>query len=225
MKLRKESLLGYFLITGLLFSCAPVRNVRPVEKGEWRVSGSLGGPMIHFSGAIIPVPYTSLAAAYGIRKDLSASIGVHTTALAFGVIQTDISATYAPLKPSRWKPGISVVPVVNIAGDIWQKNIRFWPEITANAWWEYGGRKHYFYTGLSNWFELKNKRPNGEEQASHWLITLNAGNYLCFGNWNFCQEIRFLAPGMDNRKVVVDYLKPGNSGAIGVYFGVGRKIK
>ena len=227
LKLRNQHIpkLAYFLALVFCIACAPVRNVRPLDKGEWRVSGSLGGPLIHFAGAVIPVPYTSLAAGYGIRKDLSASVGLHTTALAFGVIQTDLSATYAPLRPSKWKPGISLTPVVNLAGDVWQKNFRLWPQLDANAFWEYGQRKHYFYTGFSNWFELNNNRPHEEDQPSHWLVSINAGNYLSLGNWNFSQEFRWMAPGKNNQKVVVDYVKPGNTGAIGIYFGVGRKIK
>ena len=85
----------------MTFSCTPSRVIRPLAAKEIQVGASLGGPIINFAGAKIPVPFTSLYAAYGLDSSRSIFGGVHTTAAAAGVAQIDIGLTQS-LWRKKW---------------------------------------------------------------------------------------------------------------------------
>lgn len=213
----------------LLFSCAPSRLVKPLEKGEQQVNASLGGPLINFAGTTIPIPFTSLTYANGVADKTTAFASLHITSLMFGVFQTDIGVVrelYSPDSISRITPGISIAPAANIAFDKWENNFRFWPQIDLNAYWMLGKqRQHYFYTGLSNWLEFRQKKAHGEIQRNQWIFNPQIGIVLSKSKWKHQIEMKYLAPEIRNDNVVVDYAKPfGNKGAMGVYYSVSRKF-
>jgi hypothetical protein len=66
------------IIYGLLLfifgaqSCAPSRIVKPLEKGEQSLTANLGGPLIKFGSAPIPIPLTSVMYARGISNKTTA---------------------------------------------------------------------------------------------------------------------------------------------------------
>jgi hypothetical protein len=147
----------------------------------------------------------------------------------FGVLQTEIGVVrelYSPDSISRITPGISIAPAANIAFDIWENNFRLWPQIDLNAYWMLGKkRQHYFYTGLSNWFEFKQVKAHGEIQRNQWIFNPQAGIVLSKIKWNHQIEIKYLAPEIRNDNTVVGYNNPlGNKGAMGVYYSVSRKF-
>ena len=60
--------LNLFFFIGFAFmisNCAPTRFVTPLKKGEWAGGINIGGPLINFAGATIPVPFSSLYAGFG----------------------------------------------------------------------------------------------------------------------------------------------------------------
>lgn len=212
-----------------IVSCAPSRLVKPLEKGEEQVNASLGGPLINFAGTTIPIPFTSVTYANGVAEKTTAFASLHTTSLMFGVFQTDIGVVrelYSPDSISRITPGISIAPAANIAIDRWKSNFRFWPQFDLNAYWLLGKhRQHYFYTGLSNWLEFKQRKAHGEIQRTQWVFNPQIGIVLSKVKWNHQIEMKYLAPEIRNDNVVVDYAKPfGNRGAVGIYYSISRKF-
>jgi hypothetical protein len=219
----------FILFLLFLFSCAPSRLVKPLEKGEQQVNASFGGPLINFAGTTIPIPFTTLSYANGVADKTSVFASVHTTSLMFGVFQTDIGVVkelFSPDSTSRITPGISVAPAVNITFDKWENNFRVWPQIDINAYWLLGkNRQHYFYTGLSNWFEFKQVKAHNEIQRNQWIFSPQAGIVLSKIKWNHQVELKYLAPEIQNNNTIVGYNNPlSNKGAIGIYYSVSRKF-
>jgi len=222
MVLSKSSLL-IFAPLFMLYSCAPARYVQPLHKGQTAISANLGGPLIGYSNTTIPVPLSSLAIGYGMNEDLTGFAGIHTTSLAFGVIQADIGITKGILKPQSGMPGVSVTPVANLMFDKWQHQFSFFPQLDANAYWNYGKQKHCMYIGLSNWFDLHRNWAEGM-QSNHWVPIVQAGNVFEHKRWAYTLELKYIAPNYKNTPLVVDYRGIGGTGAVGVYIGVTKKF-
>jgi hypothetical protein len=205
-------------------SCAPARFVKPLNKGQTAVSASLGGPLILFAGTTIPMPLTSVAVGHGFKNDLTGFAGLHTTALAFGVLQTDIGIVKELRKQKGLVPGVTVSPVANIMFDKWQGKFSFFPQLDVNAYWHYREKANYVYVGIGNWFDLNNKRSEGDAQQTHWLPAIQLGHTLEKHKWDYTLELKYIAPNHNNQRIVVDYQGIGHSGVIGVYIGVTRKF-
>ena len=205
------------------FSCAPSRVVRPLNKGEKTVSFNLGGPLIHFSGAAIPMPLTSVMYARGISQKTTAFASLHLTSLAFGVFQTDVGICRQLYYNPEQKFGISANPVLNFAVDRWEGNKRLWPELDINLYKEFG-KRHLLYGGVSNWLELNGNRPHGEKQADRLFINPHLGYGYSKRKWNYNLEVKWLAPGKANQPNVAEYIGINHQGALGVYFNFTRKL-
>ncbi len=215
----------------LLASCAPSRFVEPLDKNQWAVGANVGGPMIGFGGAVIPVPLTAIEVGYGIDTNLTVHGGLHTTALLFGNIQLDAGATYQFIEQRRFIPNVSVSPGFNLttyvsnvdANDV---RTKFWPTLDVNAYWNYGQRRNYFYAGFNNYFELSKTMANDQAQAHPWLFSPQIGHITKGKNrsWELTTELKFLAPNVQNTYAFVPYRSLlGKYGATGVYLGF-RKI-
>jgi hypothetical protein len=75
--------------------------VRPVGQGNARFSVSAGGPLLIFHGAPVPVPVTTVGAAYGVRDDVDVHADLHPTAAAYGIAGLDVGFAWHPLHGPR----------------------------------------------------------------------------------------------------------------------------
>ena len=222
MIIKKRYLAALAAASVLLTYCAPTQMVKPLYKGENQVTAHFGGPLIKFSGAPIPLPFASVHYARGLTDKTTAFGGIGLTQAAFGVVQVDLGVTQGILTPKGARPGFSVTPDLFLMYDVWQKNIRVYPTLDANAYWDIGKQKSTAYVGITNWFELNGKRAFDEPQPDAWLQGFHAGYVLRHNSWNFTLQTSFLAPFKDNVKLVPEYISFGKTGAIGVYLGVGK---
>lgn len=211
-------------LLAFICSCAPARFVKPLQKNEKAISANFGGPLISFAGAVIPMPLTAIGGGYGINDKLTAYSNLHTTALAFGVIQLDAGIVQEILSQNKWRPGISINPGINLAYQIKAEDFKFWPQLDVNAYWNYKNKPHYFYAGISNWFEFSSTRALGEPQPHNWIFIPQIGHTFVNKKFNWNLEVKYIAPNISHKNIVVEYHAPGNNGAIGVYFGVARKF-
>lgn len=214
-----------FIISLIGFSsCAPSRFVKPLEKGEKALNVNLGGPLIGFAGTTIPIPFTSVTGAYGVKEKMTAFSSLHTTSLAFGVFQAEMGLVKQLNNQKLWLPAFSLSPVANLAFDRWEYNFRFWPQLDANAFWEYKGGQWLTYAGVSNWFDLSAKKAHGETQNTNWIYNFQLGQTLSRGKWNYSLELKYLAPFQNRLPNVVDYKGFGEKGAVGLYLSFTRKF-
>lgn len=212
----------------LLFivGCAPSRFVEPLDKGTWSVGGNLGGPVIDFGGAPIPVPLTEIEAGYGLDSNLTVHGGLHTTALLFGVGQFDFGATYKLLDQKKYFPNLSVALGGNVAYSPSEKAAEFWPTLDVNAYWNYGARKSYFYVGFNNYFVLQSRMAFDQQQEQRIIFNPQIGHVFKpkSGGYQIFAELKFIAPHLDSEKAFVPYKSMfGTNGATGFYIGF-RKL-
>ena len=222
MKIR--ILLAFSVLLFVFYSCAPTRIVKPLEVGEKQVGVTFGGPLINFSGAVIPIPFTSVWGAYGLDSLTSTWVGVHTTSMAFADLQTDFGFTRKIYSSTnKFLPSVSISPIVNFMHSFRDAQSRFYPELDLNIYWE--TPKKMYYLTFSNWFVINSFRAHNESQPQHWIPTVNGGLFLNKkGKFNYQLELRYLAPFNEN-KSVVEYFSLTNTGALGIYFGMTYKLK
>ena len=221
----KKILFFSFLV--IVSSCSPVRFVKPLQKEEKAVSFNLGGPLIGFAGTTIFIPFTAFTYAQGINDKTTTFGSLHTTSLLFGNIQSDIGVLreiipYDSITPLL--PGITVSAIANVIYGTSANIFKLWPEADVNFYWNLNNKRHFVYAGMTNWFEMSAFKSHNEVQQQRWIISPQVGISGNGLKWISQLELKFLAPNISNKDIVVDYRSPGNTGAIGVYYSITRKF-
>jgi hypothetical protein len=162
--------------------------------------------------------------AYGLTDNTTSFASLHTTALMYGVIQTDLGFTHQLMAPNKLIPGISISPIANMMFDKWEHKFSLYPQLDVNAYWNYGTKKNLVYASLNNWFELRTTRAHNEPQPTHWLPSIGFGHLWNNKKYTIQFELKYVAPTESNKDIVVDYVSPGSKGALGFYIGVNRKF-
>lgn len=212
----------YFVFILFFISCAQTRFVEPLNKGEISVGGNFGGPVIEYGSAAIPIPFLDVEAGYGLDTNLTIHGGLNLTSLVFGNIHLDAGATYKILNQKKYIPNVSITPAFNFVFDLYDHGAKFWPMLDANAYWNYGKRKNYFYTGISNYFELSKTMALDQPQTSHWLFSPQFGHVIKNkkGNFQFTTELKLLGINLNANYSFIPYTGvTGNMGATGIYIG------
>lgn len=207
-----------------LCACAPSRYVRPLAQGEVAVSGTYGGPMFKNFGIPIPAPMITVGAGYGWKENTTLYADVHVTSAMFGVIQADLGASHGFLRPQGARPGLSASAAVNVAGDVWEGGFKVWPQLDANAYWEYGQKKHYGYVGLSTWWELGTLAAEPDDQTRLILPGLQLGNVFAGRTWDKTIEVKWNNFARNSRDATVDWSSIGQLGAVGIHIGLTKRF-
>lgn len=218
------SLINLLVMAALVWSCTPSRYVRPLAEGEKAVSGSFGGPFIQNFGAPIPIPFVTVGGAYGLKPQTTAFANIHVTSALFGVGQVDFGVTQGILRPDGWKPGLSASAVANAAVDAYEGRFKLWPQIDANAYWEYGAKKHYAFAGFSTWWEPRAFAHPKEAGIQMVVPGLQVGNTFAGNSWDKSLELKwnnFVKPSED---AVVDWAAFGKLGGLGIQFSITKRF-
>lgn len=205
-----------FLIS--LFSCAPSRFVRPLEKNQQSLSLSFGGPAILYSGAPVPVPFTTVCYGRALKENITGFGALHFTSSLFGNIQGDAGAVLS-LFEMKSGLGMSCSPAIQLAyspGN--KKSFGFWPTLDVNVYYHRPGKRSYLYAGLNSWFEISKYKAHGELQSRHLIPNVQAGYVMITGKWQHQFELKYLGIGIPNLPGVVDYVGIGGKGSLGIYY-------
>ena len=216
--------IALFICCICIFSCAPSHFIKPLEKKQHAANVSLGGPLIKFGTATIPIPFITATYGYGIDSTFTGFASLNVTSALYGNLQMELGATKQLLKQKGYFPALSFNPVINfIYHD--SKSYKFYPQLDINAFWEYGKHKNFIYVGVDNWFELSQKKAYDLKQQNHWFVSPMIGHSFSGKKWNFNIEAKVIAPNLSNEKLVVDYQTPfRDNGAFGIYLGYTRKF-
>lgn len=204
--------------------CAPSRYVKPLEKNQMAASFSFGGPLIHYSGAAIPLPFSTLGYGYGINDKVTAFGNWHTTSALFGNLQFDAGATIG-LTPHDLQYGLSISPALQFAfhpGD--KGSARLWPTLDLNYFYHFNQKPSYVYAGFNGWLEVSNKRAHNEDQPRHVIPNIHAGYNLVKNKWIHQFELKYLGIGIANLPGVVEYVGIAQKGSFGIYYSLIRKF-
>jgi len=224
MRLQK-SLFGVFTvcIAALLCSlCAPIRHVRPIDKGELVATVAVGGP---FTGQLgwAPFPLISLGADYGLMDKIDVEGEFEATSALAGVLQLQGGCNWRPVAPAGWKPGL--VAGVKILGstDFKPRQSRLWPDATLTAVFKLNP-KWYCYAGMDNWLETHVTRYDGNEQAYHWLPVIHTGFDFGAPSWSCQLEGTWYVPNIDATRHVARTVGIGSQGCLGVFLGASHSF-
>ncbi len=205
-----------------LFSCAPSRFVKPLEKNQKALSFSFGGPGIMYSGAPIPIPFSTLGYAQGINNSITAFGALHFTSSLFGNLQADLGAS-CKLFELKSGLGISASPAIQLAYHVgWANTLRAWPTADINLYYHVFKKPSYLYGGLNVWFEFSKYKAHGELQTHHLIPNLQLGYVLVKQKWQHQFEFKFLGLGIPNTPGVVDYVGVNGKGSMGIYYNLIR---
>lgn len=207
------------------YSCAPSRFVKPLAKKQQAIDLALGGPLINYKSLIIPTPFLTATYGYGIDSTLTGFGSLNITSAIYGNFQMELGAVKRISRQKGFIPAISITPVANI---IYRNKdaSKFYPQLDLNAYWDYNKGKDLFYIGLSNWFELAQKRAFKVDQPYHWLLSPMIGHSFVRRKYNLTIEAKVIAANVSYLSNVVDYESPfGKHGAFGIYFSYTRKLK
>jgi hypothetical protein len=213
------------VVSALFFQyCAPSRYVKTLERKQRAASFSFGGPLIKFSGAPIPVPFTTLGFGYGATDKVTAYGNLHTTSLLFGNLQADLGATVR-LFEKKEQFGVTVSPAVQVAYNLRNRTgFRIWPSLDANIYIHLSKKPSFLYAGLNSWFETSTVRAHGEPQPRNFIPNIHLGYQVVKTKWQHQFELKYLAPGIPNLPGVVEYIGPAGKGSLGIYYGLIRKF-
>lgn len=216
-----------FLFSSLLLvlltgnSCSSSRFVEPLEKKQHAIGFSVGGPLINFGGTIIPTPMSSIVYGYGLDSNLTVFGGLHTTSLVFNNFHTDFGITHKFIEQNRYTPALSGSFNNTFVTSLETGSTRYWPQIDLNGYWNFSKQNHFWYVGLSNWFELRSKRAHDLEQIKRWLPNPQVGMVLKTKTFHFNIEYKILGLGIQSNDVFVPYQSfSNNKGAMGIYLGI-----
>ncbi|MBL7903257.1 MAG: hypothetical protein JNK73_14760 [Bacteroidia bacterium] len=205
-----------------LFSCAPSRFVKPLEKNQKAISFSFGGPGIMYSGAPIPIPFSTLAYAQGINSSITAFGALHFTSSLFGNLQADLGAS-CQLFELESGLGMSAAPALQLAYSVGTaKTLRAWPSGDINVYYHLFKKPSYLYGGLNAWFEFSKYKAHNELQTRHVIPNLQLGYVFVKPKWQHQFEFKFIGMGIPNTPGVVDYVGLNGKGSIGFYYNLIR---
>ena len=208
----------------LLQNCAPSRFVKPLAKHEQAVSFSFGGPLIKFSGAFTPLPFTTFCYGYGLTDKITGYASLHSTSLLFGNLQTDLGATFKLYEKENIF-GVSASPALQIAYSIGNAgSFKLWPSADINAYYHANKKPSYVYAGINSWFELSRTRAYEQPQQRHAIPNIHVGYTIVKTKWQHQFELGYLGIGIPIYPGVVDYIGISGKGTLAIYYSLVRKF-
>jgi hypothetical protein len=209
-----------YIVFAMIVSCAPIRRMTPLELGETAVSASLGGPFLETLGWA-PAPMLGIAANYGLYKNIDCEAGLSLTSALYGVVNADIGINYRPFMPHCYYPGLILNARFIGTTDFNRGNYRGFPDAAITGFWELP-HHYYLYTGLENWFELRDIRYDGNRQKMHLLPLIHCGADKKYSRWDFQVEALWYLPFTDATHHVSNTIEIGKNGMLGCMLGAGR---
>ncbi len=215
------------IISIIIAGCSTQRIIKPLKKNQQQFAFSGGGPLFQFAGTVIPMPLSSVSYAKGLTDSITLYTGLQLTNLVYKNLHLDIGGTYGLLKPKGWTPGITLNAGINVLSDFREYNIKVFPQLDANAYWDYGA-DYFMYFGITNWVELSKNRAHSEIQGKQILSGLQFGNTFSRNSCKYTLESKWLAPTRNSKDLTINYSTyiSGDQpkGAVGIYFSVAKQF-
>lgn len=191
---------------------------RPLEPGQHAVTATFGGPITNVPNiGTIPLPNLTIEGRHGMEHHLDVSYGLHLLPLAFGVAGAHLGGSWQLFDQPN-----SLVPALTLA----EKMFVFTNAIDARktkaatymlsetdllASWEFFDQLGWL--GLAAYFPFNEPQLHVAPVAG---VEIHPGlDWLRIGF-----EARWLNPAVNQTYAVVDWVSPGDQGAIQVTGGL-----
>ena len=206
-------------ICGALIGCGTLHSARPLDKGEHQVGATLGGPMVQFGGAYIPLPNIVVQGRSGISpvldRPFDVDYGINLTGFAFGVMGIHGGVNWQLVHQDK------AIPALTLSNRLWVQNnlldvSKDWSKRTIWAadqiefTLSYKFGKHLLYFGMAEYIDFR--QPD-------LLLSPFIGTDLAASERLGIQvEVRYFAANQTPPVDTVTWLGPG-SGAVGLVLG------
>jgi hypothetical protein len=204
----------------LAASCSTMNGARPLEPGEHAVGVTLGGPLIDVPNiGTLPMPHATIEGRHGIVHRFDVNYGLHVLPLVFGVAGAHVGGTFL-LAPEKG----GGLPALAVAQRVYGFTNRLDgrdPESARGDWFlsqteltaSWRVADQLFYGGLAGYVPILQPKP--------YLAPFVGVELRPFVDWARIQvEARWIAPYVNTRFGVVDWIAPGDQGAIVLNAGV-----
>lgn len=211
------------VVSLFILGCTNSRVVQPLNKHQWQIAASFGGPVLKKENQLAATPLSSVSAAYGVTQNISAFTGVHPGSYVQGIYHADAGYVQELIHPFHNRPGISYSLALNAFRDD-KQNTKIYPQFDLNAYWLGIRGRDYYYIGVANWLELDSKKAHGQTQETRWIPAVHTGYSFVQGKYGLTLELKYLAINNNNQDLIVDYLSPSDKGVLGIYLSASRKF-
>ena len=194
--------------------CGATQPVRVLDEGKTEASLSLGGPIIQFGSAPIPVPYLTIGAMHGCTNDLTLTANAHLLSAALGDIGLDAGAAMRLIKQDGAIPEVTGKVQLYLFDNIAHgpNSPRFFPMISLNGSYLIG-ESSLFYAGIDNVFQLS--------KPSYILSPFIGTEFYISRRISGQIETKWMAANINTSHGILEgYASLGGSGNIGIFLGL-----
>lgn len=210
-------------VLGLCAGCATWNSARPLAPGQHQVNATLLGPILDLGGAPVPLPTIALEGRHGVAKvadrNLEVHYGLQATALAFGIAQAHVGASYALTPQARAAPALTLVNRLHFGANLFGRGDKTQTDVQAFganeteliASWALGDHLLYLSLGQATDFS-----------APTLVLSPAVGVQLDPGETGGLQlqlELTWWGANVDKRSTAVRWFT--GQGALGLSVGVG----
>ena len=219
-----QALVGFWAILAVA-GCGTMHSARPLDAGEHAMGVTLGGPMVQFSGAYIPLPNLNLEGKSGLKplldRPLDVNYGMNLTGLAFGIVGLHGGLSWQLVEENK------VIPAITVGNRLWVNNNfldlskewgdrRVWVVDQLEFTFSYALGRHLVYFGLAQYLDFA--QPD-------LLLTPFVGTEIQASKRLALQiEIRHFALNKQQSVQALTWLSPG-TGALGLNLGFKYALK
>ena len=209
----------------LLAGCSTLHAARPLDAGEHAVGVTVGGAMLDFGGAPVPLPNAVVEGIVGLPaladRPLDARAGLNVTGLPFGLVQGHLGAAWQLTEGGGWRPGLALsnrlFMAINLPGtpNRPEPQVQAWAadQLEVLASWPAGD--HLVYGGVAQVFDIG---------APGLLVCPAVGGEIHTGRgWSLRPELRWY--GINRAPEATAFRWATGTGALGVSVGVARESR
>jgi hypothetical protein len=222
--LKLTKILIVFALSFIILGCAAHTNIEPVGKGNVNANLSFGGPIIAAFNTYIPIPYISSGINYGLDNDCDLNGNLHIFSMFFKVAAIDFGGTWYPVLNDGWIPTIGLQARLQVMASL--KNgigdrFRFFPIFSATGAWKISG--NMIYTGFD--FAVPLNKMDYEPDYQKFILSPLAG--YCWkikNNLSLFTELKWQGVNIQSNQLAVEYIHPGNYGALAILISFERSF-
>lgn len=206
-------------------ACNSTRIVKPLDKKEWAIGLDAGGPIIDFSSAKIPVPFSAINLGYGVDSTCTIFGSAYLTSAVFGTIQWDLGVLAEIVRPNKgYIPGFSIGTSSQMMVDVFKGNFRLYPVVDLNLYWQYLPKfEHYFYVNWGSWFDFW-QRAHGQVNTNIYHPSFSLGHTFENKKMRYTIEGKYIAPTISNMGTPLQFNGIDGKGSWGLYISIHRKF-
>jgi hypothetical protein len=216
-------------LLSLLCGCATLSGARPLDQGEHAVGVTLGGAMLTFSGAPMPLPNAVVEGRSGLApfagRPTEVSYGLDATGLVFGILPLHAGLSWQFTDQRKALPAFTLTDRLWFATNAIGLGLRADPKLQAwasnqievDASWLVG--RQLLYLGLATYADLGSPRLN---------LTPLGGVVFDFAASRrgllLQLEARWYAANVPPDLDLISWIPARGNGALGVTLGFGYRF-